>query len=154
MTYWNNLSGRERLLLGSALGLILILAIVFLLIRPVLSSKDSAERAQSNALRDLQTVQQGLPSLTGQAGVKTGTQPFNRNAVIQNVNRSGLELTRVQPESDGALKIWFEEAPAPQILKFLSDMQSAYAVKISDVQLTRKDGGTVSATITLKPVSA
>jgi len=78
MDYWKNLSDRERYLLGAMMALLLIFAIFFLGIRPVMASKTKAERAQVNAQSDLKLVQDNFSLLSGGATSTTGTQPIDR----------------------------------------------------------------------------
>lgn len=153
MNYWNNLDARERLLLLVAGALIVVLAIFFLGVRPVLSAKTKAETAQSTALRDLEILQTNLPKLSGASAV-AGTQPLDRNSVIQSVQINNLELSRIQPENNGALKLWFDEATTPQLYKFISDVTGTYAATVSSVQITRKNNGKVGATLTFTPAGA
>lgn len=133
----------------------LFVLIFFLGIRPVMNAKADAQRAQEIAQRDLDTVKKGVPFLSGaSSNANTGTQPFNRNSVMQMVQRNGLEMSRIQPESSGALKLWFEDARSPQIFKFISDTTSTYAAVVSSTQITRKNNGLVNVTITFRPAGA
>jgi len=152
MNYWNNLSDRERWLLGTAGSLLFLLAVFFLVMRPVVGAKTRAERAQVNAQKELTLVKQGLPFLSGGTTSVTGSQPFDRNSVMKVVQSSGLEMSRIQPENDGALKVWFEEATSAKVLQFISDTTSTYAATISAAQINRQQNGLVNATITLRPV--
>ncbi len=151
MSFWNGLDARERLLITIAGILLGVLALWFLGIRPVINAKADAKTAQTTALRDLEIVKSGLPKLGG-GTASTGTQAFDRNAVIRTAESAGLNLSRVQPENGGALKIWFDEASTSQIYKFLTDLTATYAVSVSSAQMTRKSSGTVNTTITLQPV--
>lgn len=154
MNYWNNLAPRERWLLGSAVSLLLVMAILFLVVRPILDSKTKAERAQESAQSELALVQKNLSLLSGGGAVSTGTQPIDRNAIYQTAQSNGLEMSRFQPERDGAMKVWIEEASSPQIFKFISDTTSTYAATVSAAQITRKDGGKINVTITFRPLGA
>lgn len=153
MNFWQNLSGRERMLLGLAAALFALLAAYFLCVRPVLAAKAKAEIAQTTALRDLESLQTNLPKLGG-SSTKTGTEPFNRNSVIQIIQLNDLELTRLQPENNGAIKLWFNEATTAQIYKFVADITGKHAAKVTNVQISRKKNGQVSATVTISPTSA
>jgi len=153
MSFWQNLSGRERMLLGVAAALLAILATYFLGVRPVLSAKAKAEMAQTTALRDLESLQNNLPKLSGTTAT-TGTTPFNRNNVIQLIQLNDLELARLQPENNGAIKLWFNEATTAQIYKLVADVTEQYAAKITSVQISRKSNGLVSATITISATGA
>jgi len=154
MNFWHKLSMREQRLLGAAGVLLLIAAIIFLGIRPVLNAKSDAQRAQISAQKDLVTVRQGVQLLGGASTSSTGTQTFDRNAVLQMVQANGLTMSRIQPESSGALKLWFEEATSAKVFKFISDTVSTYAATVSSVQITRKQNGLINVTITLRPLSA
>lgn len=152
MNYWKSLDDRERLLLTIAGGLVFLLAIWFLAIRPVMSAKAKAETGQATALRDLEIVQANLPKLSAGPAVKAGSKPFNRNAVINLAKSHKLSISRVQPENDGSLKVWFDDARTPQVLKFMNAMTRDYAAAISIAQMTRKSNGKVSTTLTFRAV--
>lgn len=152
--YWNNLAQRERQLLGALGAIVLFVCIFFLGVRPVLGAQDSAKRAQEYAQKDLETVKKGIPYLTGGTTTSSGDQPFNRNAVMQMVQSNGLEMSRIQPESNGALKLWFENASSPKVFKFISDTTTRYAAVVTSVQMTRKNNGLINVTLTLRPAGA
>ncbi len=152
MNYWKSLDDRERLLLMVAGALVFILALWFLAIRPVMKAKTSAQTAQTMALRDLEIVQTNLPKLGGGKTSKTGSKPFNRNAVINLAKSHKLAISRVQPENDGSLKVWFDDANTRQVLKFMNSMTGEYAAAISIAQITRKNNGKISTTLTFRSV--
>ena len=154
MDYWRNLSGRERSLLGAMLALLLIFAIFFLGIRPVMASKTKAERAQINAQSDLKLVQDNLSLLSGAATSTTGTQPINRNGIYQMAQANGMEMSRFQPERGGAMKVTFDQVSSRQVFKFVSDTTATYAATVSAAQITRKDNGKVNVTITFRPLGS
>jgi len=154
MEYWNNLAARERWLLGTALTLLTIMAVAFLVVRPVLDSKTRAERAHASAQSDLTLIQKNLPLLSGAGTLTTGTQPINRNALLRTAQANGLEMSRLQPENEGAIRVWFEEVTSQQVFKFVSDTTSTYAAMVSAAQITRKKDGKINVTLTFRPVGA
>ena len=153
MNYWKSLDDRERLLLMIAGALVFVLALWFLAFRPVMKAKAAAQTTQSMALRDLEIVQTNLPKLSGAQSAKTGSKPFNRNAVVNIAKSHKLAISRVQPENDGSLKVWFDDANTAQILKFMNVMTRDYAAAISIAQITRKNNGKVSTTLTFRPLT-
>jgi len=152
MNYWNNLVPRERLLLASAGTLLLVAALFFFAVRPVLQAKASGSIAQSSALQDYENLQANVSGLSATSTASIGTKPLTRNAVIQGVGTRNLELSRIQPEAGGAFKIWFDQATSQQVFGFVSDMTGNHAAVVAAVQLSRKKDGTVSATLTIRPV--
>ncbi|NNE58598.1 MAG: hypothetical protein HKN36_10860 [Hellea sp.] len=151
MNYWNNLVPRERLLLVSAGTLILVAALFFFAIRPVMKAKASGAVAQVSALQDYENLRANIAGLSGKSATNIGTKPLTRNAVIQGVDKRKLELSRIQPETGGAFKIWFDQASSKQVFGFISDITGDHAAIVSAVQLSRKKDGTVSATLTFRP---
>lgn len=154
MNYWRNLSDRERWLLGAMISLLLIAAIFFLAIRPVLQSKTRAERAQESAQTDLRLVQDNLALLSGGATSTTGTQPIDRNGIYRMAQSNGMEMSKFQPEREGAMKITFDQVTSAQVFKFVLDTTSTYAATVSAAQITRKKDGRVNVTITFRPLGA
>lgn len=154
MDYWKNLSGRERWLMGIMISLLLIMAVVFLAVRPVLQSKIKAERAQTSAQSDLQLVKQNLSLLSGGATSTTGTQPIDRNGIYRMAQSNGLQMNKFQPERDGAMKVTFDDVSSQQVFKFVVDTTATYATTVSAAQITRKDEGKVNVTITFRPLGS
>lgn len=154
MNYWNNLAPRERWLLGGAVSLLLIMGLFFLVVNPILNSKTRAERAQESAQSDLVLIQKNLPLLSGGSSAVTGTETIDRNGIYTTAQSNGLEMSRFQPERDGAAKVWIEEATSAQVFKFVSDITSRYAATVSAAQITRKEDGKVNVTITFRPLGA
>ncbi len=150
MNYWNNLDVRERWLVGTALGLVLMLAVVFLLVRPIMENKTKAERAQVNAQSDLALIQKHKGLLSGKS-TGSGTLKMDRNSLFQTAQANSLEMTRLNPEADGAMKVWFEESSSQQVYKFIVDTTSKYAATVSSAQFTRKKDGKVSVVLTFRP---
>ena len=154
MSFWNNLEPRERLLLGGAATLFIIIGVFLLGIRPILSAKANATDSHNTAMRQLETLQAKLPAITQNAQSNRGTQAFNRNAVLQTVRGRSLDLSRIEPVGEGGLKIWFDEATSVQVFGFLNDLTSTYAAKVTSVQMSRKANGLISATLTIQSTGA
>lgn len=149
--WFNDRTSRERgLLLAASLLVVLLLAWQFM-VKPVMEANQRAERAQTTALRDFGIVQSGVVHLSP-AG-QSGKQPFDRGVVIQVAHQTGVSISRVQPGQNEALQIWFEDAQVTNVYMFLTQISEQYGTRIGRVQISRRDGGVVSAQITLHPVS-
>ena len=150
MNYFKSRSPREQVLILVMLGLILIFAIWQFAVTPVLTVKSNAQNNQAKAQRDLSIVQNGLPKLTLAKGApNNAAKPFNRRAVIDTARQVNIAISRVQPESNAALKVWFEDTSSQTLYSFLTTLSREYHVDISRVNINRRDNGVVSAQITL-----
>ncbi|WP_371395720.1 type II secretion system protein GspM [Fretibacter rubidus] len=152
MNYFVNLSRREQLLVITAGVLFAVFALWQFALSPVMTGKAQAESAHAHALRDMDIVSRAAP-LIGQTGVSKARADFDRAAAITQAGQAGLSITRVQPTPDGDIKIWFDESLSTDIYSFLSRLTRDYAVSIERADIKRKDGGFVSAQITLRSTS-
>lgn len=149
MAWFTERNPRERALIAVA-GLLVALFLSWqFVVKPVMEAHEKAERAQTTALRDFGIVQSGVSQIS--TADNSNKQPFNRAAVIQVANLSGVTISRVQPGQDQALQVWFEDAQIGNVYNFLTQISGQYASRVGRVQISRRDGGVVSAQITLYP---
>lgn len=150
MTAWlGNLNARERLLVMTAGLLLLFVVGWFLLVRPAINGQTAAENARASAMRDLDAVQSYLKA-GGSSGASSKAD-FNRPALVAAAQRAGLSISRVQPDSGGGLRVWFEDVPAMSVYACLNELTSGYNVRVTSAQITRRSSGAVSAQILLTP---
>ena len=76
---------------------------------------------------------------------------FNRTVLIETARTSGLTISRVQPATDGGLRVWFEDVPSMSVYNCLQALVDGYNVEVSTAQITRRESGLVSALILLSP---
>ncbi len=150
MTYLATRTPRERALIIGAGGLLLIGLIWQLLIMPILNAQDSAAREQQRAIRDYVIVRDGVGALSAGPAVSANREAFNRAAIVDIARGQSLPISRIQVQSDEAIRVWFEDAPSPALYEFMQNLTRAYAAQISRAQISRNQDGSVSAQITLK----
>lgn len=150
MTFMENRTQRERQLVYFAVMLCAVFAVWQFAIKPVLDGRAQAQKVYSSAERDMDIVRTGLPKLS--SGQDTGRVDFDRNVAVQIAGRLQLNIARTQPAGEGGVQIWFENAQSGTVYQFLSEISSGYKVKISRVQMTGRDGGVMSAQVTLVPI--
>ncbi len=149
--FWQGRTPREQILLALS-GLILLIVFVgLLMIRPVMGYHSAAVRAQSAAAQDLDSVARGA-ALIGQPHNQTmsNRQMFDRNSVFTTARQQGLDISRIQPVSNGALKIWFNDTSAEAFYTFTQMLTQTYNVLVDEVQISRQNNGQISVQITLR----
>lgn len=156
MTGIQNFSPRERGLIYVGGALFIAFLIWQFGVSPILSYKANADRQTVVAQRNFEIVNQGLPRLnmgpmlTGD-GQNTPRQIFTAPALIRAAQAEDLLISRTQPENDGGMSFWFDNAETSNIYKFLETANQSYKVSISRVQITRGSPGKVDAQIRLNP---
>lgn len=150
MRFWQNLDARERMLV-SLLGVIAAVFLIWLLAaRPLAAAKAQAERGQIAAMNEYRIVSSGAPRL-GSGGSSAALAAFDRSALVTAARTSQLPISRVQPGSNGELRVWFEDVPSANVFNLLSRIASEYDVTVTRAQINRRDGGAVSAQFTFTP---
>ena len=152
MAYFKSRTPREQGLIAGMLILAALFALWLFVFKPVFTMKDSAERAQAAALRDYDIVRKGAPMIAAKSGAASGNAAFDRSVIVTLAAEQSLPISRLQSEPDGALKIWFEGVDAARVFTLLSNLTAGYAAQIEGVQISRREGGTVSAQLTLRGI--
>lgn len=147
MNWLSNLSHRERLLIFVLAGLAAAFAFWQLALSPMVSAHNAARADQERALSERDIVRRAVPML----GQNTGTAKnrFDRSALISAAQSRGLAISRLQSSGDGPVQIWFDDARAADVFALLQTLDRDYAVIITRADFTRREGGFISAQITL-----
>lgn len=152
MTFIQERSPRERMLLLIALVLLVCAGFWQFVLSPVLSAQESAQRQHSAAMRDYVIVRDGITSVGAATQSATGA-PFERSAVLATARAVNLSISRLQPDDNGSIRVWLEDAQTAAVFRFLDTMTTDYAASIGRVQITRNNDGSVAAQITLQGAS-
>jgi len=141
---------RERTLIYGLIGLSVFFVIWMLLIGPLMSAKTIAQSQQAGAFRDLQVVRSGAAIL--QPVSSAPQQKLDQTLLVQKTREAGVNLSRLQPDPNGALRIWSEAIESAKLYSFLQTLTQSYAVNITRIQIDRRDDGLVDVQMTLSPL--
>ena len=144
---WDEREPYEKIIMA-ALGAAIVLALLFLvIIKPVLTSHNTAEAQASKAMRDYEIVSRALPQL-GQGSI-TATSTFNRAALISAAQREDIRLSRINPDND-ALTVWIDDVETGKLYRLLGQLMTQNGAELMRVSITADDNGMLSAQLTLK----
>ncbi len=149
---WNARTSREKLLIGAAGGLVLVIVVTQVLIAPVLGAHASAKSTYERALADWAAVQDALTRLGGGGAPADEAQASaSLRAVISNsAAQNELTLARVQPSGDGALSVSLEDAEATTLFRWLRVLRDRHGVHVQRASVRRSDrNAVVRATLVL-----
>jgi len=142
---WSERTGREKILLLVAAGLCILFVLWQFAVRPVLNYHDNAAAQFSLAERDLQIVRSKLPLVMPQ-GTPSGPA-FNRVVLITAAKKRGIALSRVQPEGDSGLDVWFDTVSVQQFYALMTDIVIKNGAVITRVHLGSADPQTINAQV-------
>ena len=138
--WFNNLESREQLLLivcGFFVGLYLL---YLLLWNPIANKRDdllvqNQSVAQSlGSVRSLAAQYQALKQ-SGAAG-KSPVRSNLSQIVDTSVARNQLKMNRFQPSSSGDVQVRFENAVFNNIVAWLYELESEYAIEVKELSVT------------------
>ena len=126
-----------------------VFAVWLLIVTPILNAKAQALRQKDIAANNYQIVKNGVTYLG--AGESQAKKPMDQTEFVQEARKAGMALTRIQPETDGALRVWFEPVIATKVYTFLQTLSQNYAVSLTQIQIDQTEGGLVDVQMTLSP---
>jgi len=142
---WSERTRREKTLLLVAAGLFVLFVLWQFMVRPVLNYHDNAAAQFSRAERDLQIVRSNLPLVTSHDTIPGPT--FNRMVLIKEARKRGIALSRVQPEGDSGLDVWFDTVYVQQFYALMTDIVIKNGAVITRVHLASADPQTINAQV-------
>ena len=144
---WDERELYEKVIMA-VLGVAIILAaLFFIIVKPVITAHKTAEAQSSKAVRDYEIVSKALPQL-GQGTVNTSA-PFNRAALISAAQRQDIRLSRINPDND-SLTVWIDDVDTVKLYGFINTLMTQNGAELSRASITTDNNGLLSAQLTLK----
>jgi type II secretory pathway component PulM len=154
MTAWfAELAPREKLLLMVA-GLLTVIVIGWLAVaRPILAANAEARTRQNASARALDVVATGLPLLSRDAAAP-GQGPAMesgdmRRQVTAAAQQTGLLLTQLRSEEDGAVSVVLRDVDPRLVFAFLQLLSTRDGIAPRTATFSQSDGDRVSASFVL-----
>ncbi|MEM7195374.1 MAG: type II secretion system protein M [Pseudomonadota bacterium] len=151
--FWQTLSAREKWIIKLGFPLVLALVFYFYYWEPNLRKLENLRLAVPQQRATLawmeHEINQAGPYLTKPAKEKD-SRPI-LTLIERSATKSGIKnaLERVQPGTNGEVKLWFQDANADQWFKMV-DFFTSYGISIEAATITRADPGFVTARLTVK----
>ncbi|PHS40803.1 MAG: hypothetical protein COA91_02930 [Robiginitomaculum sp.] len=152
--FWQNSSGREKLLVVIATSLLGIFFLWQFAYKPLVNWPKAQERALKQAELDLKIMQKGhlvLQSQSGDTGklviTMLATADF-QTTITRLAKEKGLTISRRQPAGDKELTVWLESTKTTAFYAWVDDLTGKYNISLARVQLNRNDDASVRAQVT------
>ena len=134
-------------------GFLILVFVYFALWAPandfVASSKLDHER-HLGLLNYLQSTEDDARSVAS-SGSKNKEGASLITAVSRTARSVGVSPSRMQPEGDGAVSVWFEAVPFTQLMRWLERLDTDQGIAVRQISMDRQDApGQVSARIVLR----
>ncbi|MGH8530611.1 MAG: type II secretion system protein GspM [Nevskiales bacterium] len=139
---WQQMAPRERVLVSAA-GAVVALMLAFLLIwQPLFSSTDKLrqEVAEQRALVQwLNAAEPEVQRLRGARSMRPASGGSLLALVDQTSTANGLKsfVSRIQPEGDKEVRVWLEQAPYDEVMRWLISLELDAGVRIIEFNVSR-----------------
>lgn len=139
---WQQMAPRERVLVSAA-GAVVAVMLAFLLIwRPLFAStgklrKEVAE--QRELVQWLNAIEPEVQLLRGARSMRPAAGGSLLALVDQTSKANGLGqfVSRIQPEGDKEVRVWLEQAPYDEIMRWLIALELDAGVRIVEFNVSR-----------------
>jgi type II secretory pathway component PulM len=143
---------REQLALLLMAAVIVIYILVLFVFRPLGQAKSElAARnvATAEVLQRVDVMAAEIRSLRNADSGRSSAPAANLSATLNDsANRYQLRVSRLQPNSRGAVQLRFESAPLEALLRWLHDLESRQGLLLEELSLSQtSSAGVVSATV-------
>lgn len=141
---WVALQPREQRALAIAGAVAAVLVLIYGIWLPSqLAAEKAQSRYESNRALLLQLQAASAPASGGNVAAGSVLRIASDLAAA-----SGLALGRIEPEGDGGVRVWLENADFNAVAGWLATL-SAQGVRVEEAQVERQSNGTVSARFAL-----
>jgi len=157
--WWAGLNQRERRIVIVGSVAVMLTLIYLLVVEPLITHMqdlDSSVSKQTELLLWMQGSEQQVSNLRAHSG--SANQSISSGGsllalVDQTAKRSKLSsaIKRVEPEGNEGVRIWLEQAPFDNVLRWLVKIQKSDGVEVSRISIEQQDStGIVNTRISLK----
>ena len=138
--WWLGLNTREQRLVGSLGAVIVIFLFYSLLWQPLNDNIENTEKKVAHQTELLTWVKQEIARYKANSG---NVKRPNRNASLSSIvnqaaNRSGISITRIQPQGDD-LQIWIDNIAFNVLLNWLEQLSEQHGLIIKNIDLDSTD---------------
>lgn len=155
MNLWQNMNKREKILSGSATGLLLIFLLYLMVIHPLSRNLERMQEAiplKKEELTWMKIAAKRAEQLArNRSSVSSAASPLKVIDLAAGQYGLSAKLKRVDPGENGEIKVWFEDLVFVDLMKFVRDLHKNHGIGVVSFTAERLDTpGVVNARITFK----
>lgn len=150
------LQSRERWMLGVGVIALLLTVLYLAIWEPLVQAREqralALESSRAIAIRLEQAAQQ-LRASAGNNPAATAGRGLSLLAAVDQASKQGTlgkSPTRVQPEGDREVRVWFEDVPFDGMVRWLHELQTRYGISVQTMDVEPQSGpGQVNVRLSL-----
>lgn len=148
---------RERWIVGVGALALLLTAVYLAIWEPLTQAHESRSAALESSRALAIRIEQAAAKLQGSRGGATAAATAGRTlslmAAVDQASKQtslGKAPSRMQPEGDREVRVWFEDVSFDALLRWLNDLQTRYGVSVQTLDVEPQDApGRVNVRLSL-----
>lgn len=155
--WWLGLQSSERRTLIIGAVILVIMAVYYGGWVPLQSDIARMEKQVKEQEAVKRWMEQAAQQATRLQGSSAGQTPIKRSGrsllslVDQAAKRGKLDLKRIEPDGNDAVKVWLEQASFDDMMRWLINLEKQHGLEINTITIDRQaDSGRVNARLTLQ----
>jgi len=150
------ISSRDRMMLNGLVIFLVIIAGYFLILKPSFDSVNQAQlelKGKQDLLQWIKSNEHRAKGVSNSGGKSQGRKPGQ--SLLALINKTSgpfqVSLKRFEPEGADKLRIWVEDIPFNNLVKWLNKLQAKHSVSILNISIdSQKEQGIINAKVVLK----
>lgn len=136
-----SLTAREQTMVQYAGIAVTIFIVYLLIINPIASNYSKNKKNVATATETLSWMKSAALEVKQLGGGVSSNRPKGKQFTLSMVDSSakkaglGSVMKRVQPEGDLGVRVWFENAPFDELIKWLSTIESKNGLSVNEINI-------------------
>lgn len=157
LAWFESLAPRERVTLAAGAVLLTLMLAWFLIVEPLADERSELTqriRAQERGVAWMEAAVDTLGEASGSRRGKVERDDRSLLALVDETVRThnlADALRRAEPDTSGAVRLWFEAVSFDRLIEWMVAMDSNYGVSVTEFGAeSRPDPGSVDARVTVR----
>ncbi len=150
---FGQLAPRERVMVSIGVAAVLLTALYLLAWQPLVKAHEQRAQALDRARAVATRIEQAGAQQRAQGATRNVDRNTSLLGAVDQTSRSpllGKVPSRVQPEGDREVKVWIDNVPFANLLRWLREMETRYGIRAGSAEIERgATAGVVNARVSL-----
>lgn len=141
-----SLTQRERTMVQVAGSVVAVFMFYLVVWEPISSSYDKNKKNVASATQTLEWMNSAAEEVKQLRGGRSSPdRPQGKQFILSMIDLSarkaglGSVMKRVQPEGDSGVRVWFENAPFDELVKWLAAIESEKGLSVNEINIEQTE---------------
>ena len=140
------LSPRERIMVQGAATVVGLFLVYLIVVEPITTKYEKSKKNLQTSLNTIEWMRSAAKEVRQlRGGNLSSERPQGKQFVLSLIDRSARKaglasvMKRVQPEGESGVRVWFENAPFDELLKWLDVVESEQGLTVNEINIEKAE---------------